>query len=75
MSADLADHLKAAAAAAIEDVMPAVLAEPQKVRLLTIELEVSNGREVRAGTAWIERSVSVARLLGKMPPVPGEQGA
>ena len=61
---DLTVRLQAAAAAAIADIMPAIEAEPRKVRLVTIELEVANGCEVKAGTAWIERAVNVGRLLG-----------
>lgn len=60
---DLAEHLKAAAIAAIDDVLPTVMAEPRKVRLLTIEFELVNGGQVRSGRAWIERGVSVSRLL------------
>jgi len=44
--------------------MPAIEAEPRKVRVLTIELELANGCEVKAGTAWIERAVNVNKLLG-----------
>ena len=41
----LADHLKAAAGVAIDD----ILAEPRKVRLLTIEFELANGARVANG--------------------------
>ncbi len=61
---DLTEQLQAAASAAIADVMPAIEAEPKKVRLLTIELEVANGCQVKGGTAWIERAVNVNKLLG-----------
>jgi len=61
---DLTQQLQHAAAAAIADIMPAIEAEPRKVRLVTIELEVANGREVKGGTAWIERAVNVNKLLG-----------
>ncbi len=61
---DLVTHLQEAAAAAIADVMPAIEADPRKVRLLTIELEVANGCQVKAGTAWIERAVNVNKILG-----------
>ncbi len=60
----LRDHLTEAAAAAIADVMPAIAAEPKRVRLLTIELELANGGQVKGGTAWIERAVNVNKLLG-----------
>ena len=61
---DLQDHLTEAAAAAIADVMPAIEADPKRVRLLTIELELDGGRRVAGGTAWIERRVSLGKLLG-----------
>jgi hypothetical protein len=61
---DLAEHLKRAASAAIEDVMPAVLADSRRVRLVAIELELVNGSTVRAGTCWVERAVNVNKLLG-----------
>lgn len=60
----LTERLQAAAAAAIADVMPAIEADPRKVRLITIELEVANGCQVVGGTAWIERAVNVGKLLG-----------
>ena len=72
---DLAGHLKAAALVAIDDVLPAVLAEPRKVRSVTIELQMVNDREVRSGVAWIERGVSIAKLLGPMPDAPAGQEA
>ncbi len=61
---DLQDHLTEAAAAAIADVMPAIEAEPRRVRVVTIELEVADGRRVTGGTAWIERRVNLGKLLG-----------
>ena len=61
---DLTERLQAAACAAIADVMPAIEAEPKRVRLLTIELELANGAQVKGGTAWIERAVNVNKLLG-----------
>ena len=60
----LQDHLAEAAAAAIADVMPAIAADPRKVRRLTIELEVVNGYRVTGGVAWIERGVNLGKLLG-----------
>ena len=60
----LQDHLTEAAAAAIADVMPAIAADPRKVRLVTIELELANGGQVKGGTAWIERKVDLGKLLG-----------
>ncbi len=60
---DLTERLTAAATAAIADIMPAIEAEPRKVRLVTIELEVAGGCEVKGGTAWIERAVNINRLL------------
>ena len=60
---DLVESLTAAATAAIADIMPAIEAEPRKVRILTIELELANGCEVKGGTAWIERAVNINRLL------------
>ena len=67
---DLTERLQAAATAAIADIMPAIEAEPRKVRLVTIELEVANGCEVRGGMAWIERAVNVNRLLTSGGPRP-----
>ena len=67
---DLTTKLQEAASAAIADVMPAIEADPRKVRLVTIELEVANGCEVKAGTAWIERAVNVNRLLTSGGPRP-----
>ena len=61
---DLQDHLTEAAAAAIADVMPAIEADPRKVKTVMIELELAGGVQVRAGTAWIERAVNVSKLLG-----------
>ncbi len=61
---DLQDRLTEAAAAAIADVMPAIEADPRKVRRLTVELELANGGQVEGGTAWIERAVNVNKLLG-----------
>ena len=61
---DLTERLQAAACAAIADVMPAIEAEPRKVRRLTVELELANGGQVKGGTAWIERAVNVNKLLG-----------
>ena len=65
---DLTTRLTEAVSAAIADVMPAIEAEPRKVRLITIELEVANGCEVKGGTAWIERAVNIGRLLGDRGP-------
>ena len=61
---DLTTRLQEAAAGAIRDVAPAIAAEPKRVRLLTIELELANGGQVKGGTAWIERAVNVNKLLG-----------
>ena len=60
----LQDHLTEAAAAAIADVMPAIEADPRKVKTVMIELELAGGVQVRAGTARIERAVNVSKLLG-----------
>lgn len=62
---DLGERLKAAALAAIDDVVPQLQAEPRKVRLLTIEFDLGNGSQVRSGRAWIERGVNVNKLLDK----------
>ena len=67
---DLTQRLQAAATTSIPDIMPAIEAEPRKVRLVTIELEVANGCEVTGGTAWIERAVNVNRLLTSGGPRP-----
>jgi len=67
----LAERLKLAASAAIDDLSPAVLADPSKLRLLTIELEIANGgTKVRGGRAWIERAVNLTSLLAPGPPAP-----
>jgi hypothetical protein len=55
--ADLSERPKAAAIAVIGDLSPAVLADPGKLRFLTIELELANGGMVRGGRAWLERAV------------------
>ena len=60
----LQDHLTEAASAAIADVMPAIEADPRKVRVVTIELEVDSRSRVTGGTAWIQRIVSLPKLLG-----------
>ena len=68
---DLAELLKAAAVAAIDDLSPAVLADPRKLRLLTVELEIANnGTKVTGGRAWLERSVNVSTLLDPGPARP-----
>ncbi len=67
---DLTERLTEAAAAAIADIMPAIEAEPRKVRLVTIELEVANGCQVKGGTAWIECAVNVNKLLTSGGPRP-----
>lgn len=65
---DLTERLQEAAAAAIADIMSAIEAEPGKVRLVTIEPEVANGRKVTGGTARIERAVNIGRPLGDRVP-------
>jgi hypothetical protein len=65
---DLAERLKAAAAAAIDDISPG-LAEPRKLRVITVEIELANGGQVTGGRAWIERAIDLKRLLAG-PPVP-----
>ena len=60
----LQGHPTEAAAAAIADVMPAIQADPRKVRLPTIELEIANGCTVTGGTGWIRRDVNLGELLG-----------
>ena len=73
--ADLPERLKAAAVAAIDDLSPAVMADPSKLRLLTIELELANGGTVRGGRVWLERAVNLGRLLETGPVVPiGQEG-
>jgi hypothetical protein len=72
---NLSEHLKAAAVAAIDDLAPAVMADPSKLRLLTIEIELANGGTVRGGRAWLERAVNLRSLLDPGPPVPaGQEG-
>lgn len=61
---DLTERLQEAAAAAIADVMPSIAPDPRRIRRVTIELDMANGCEVTSGTAWIERTVNVNRLLG-----------
>jgi len=61
---DLAERLKAAAVAAIEDVAPAMLADPGELGLLTIELEISGGgTKITGGRAWIERSANLRAAI------------
>jgi hypothetical protein len=71
---DLPERLKAAAVAAIEDLAPAVMADPSKLRLLTIEIELANGGTVRGGRAWLERTVNLRTLLEQGPPAPVAAG-
>lgn len=61
---DLTSRLQAAATAAIADIAPAIAPDPRRIRRVTIELELANGCQVVGGTAWIERSVNVGKLLG-----------
>ena len=61
---DLTERLQAAACAAIADVAPTIEADPRKVRRLTVEHKLTNGGQVKGGTAWIEHAVNVNKLLG-----------
>ena len=63
MGDDLMARLRAAAGAVTEDIMTAIEADPRKVRLVRIELEVASGYQVTDGTAWIGRAVNVNELL------------
>ena len=73
---DLPSLLKAAAIAAIDDLSPAVLADPRKLRLVTIELSIANGgTKVMGSRAWLERAVNLRNLLEMGPAVPvGQEG-
>jgi hypothetical protein len=73
---DLSELMKAAAVAAIDDLSPSVLADPRKLRLVTIELGITNnGTRVTGGRAWLERAVNLRNLLEMGPAVPvGQEG-
>jgi hypothetical protein len=71
---DLAACLRRAAPGAVDDVVSLIEAEPRMVRLLTIEIELGNGGKVMGGHAWIERAVSLSKLLKPGPSVPVGEG-
>jgi hypothetical protein len=71
---DLSERLKPAAVAAIDDLLPAVMTDPSKLRLLTIEIELATGGTVRGGRAWLERAVNLRSLLESGPAMPLGEG-
>ena len=60
---DLTERLQAAACAAIRDCGPAIEAAGRSARLVTVEAEVASGGAIIGATCWIERRVSVSKLL------------
>jgi len=60
-SVDLVEALTAAAVEAIANERPALEYEPNRLRGVTIELEVANNGAVIDGRAWIERKLTPRR--------------
>jgi hypothetical protein len=61
---DLTERLARAAVAAIADIEPQIEAAGPKLRLLTIEFEVSTKGEVTHVMAWPQLRVNMTKLAG-----------
>ena len=60
---DLTESLARAVVAAIADTVPTIEADPNAVRYVTVEIEISGGKPAHA-RAWVERGVNLGKLLG-----------
>ncbi len=63
-SVDLVDRLAAAAVAAIRDVAPSIEEAGSSACLVTFEIELNAKGAVGGATCWLERRVSINKLLG-----------
>ncbi len=68
---DLVTRLQQAAVAALDDLGPTLERDRRRITSVLFELDLQGGR-VTSAHAWVDYRTSVSRLLGKMPPAPGE---